>query len=251
MRSDADRVLVAVSGEVDLVVASSLQELLLETEAGRPDRLVLDLRRLLFMDCSGLRIVLEADARARQSGRLLTVACLPGQVRRLLTLVSADQQLDLVAHPGESRRSQAVRAVSPQLGYQARGSIAVITLPARVEADCIPALRSRCKRARDSGSRVIAVDLRALRHIDTHTLSELGMALRAISRHKAKLAIVGADPRIRLMLELCGIDGVEFHPTMKRALAAVRERRRWVKTPVWPGVLRRQHPAPHRSSARS
>jgi anti-anti-sigma factor len=94
-----DRALIAPIGELDLVTASPLHDFLTEVEDSRFDRLVLDLRRLSFMDCSGLRTVLEADARARQAGRQLEVVCFPGQVRRLLALTGAEQQLDVVELP--------------------------------------------------------------------------------------------------------------------------------------------------------
>ena len=168
-------------------------------------------------------------------------------------LVGADRRLNPGVDPGESRRSRgaaAARTADPRLGYRLRGSVAVITLPAHVEPDCILALRSRGVRAVGGGSRAVAVDLHALGRIDTDTLSELAIALRTISRHRATLAIVGADPRIRLMLELCGIDGVEFHPTVRRALDAVGERRRSARTPVWRRVRRRRPPVVGRSSAR-
>jgi anti-anti-sigma factor len=111
------------------------------------------------------------------------------------------------------------------VSYQAHGSVAVIALPARVEAVSVLALRSRSERALVSGSRAIAIDLRATDHIDSPTLSELIAALHRISRHNPKLAVVGADVRVRWVLELCGIEGLQMHPTMRSALAHIRGNR--------------------------
>ena len=111
------------------------------------------------------------------------------------------------------------------MSYQARGSVAIIALPARVESVSVLTLRSRSERALVTGSRAIAIDLRATDHIDTPTLSELGAALRRISRHNPKLAVVGADVRVRWALELCGIEGLQLHPTMRGALAHLRGNR--------------------------
>jgi anti-anti-sigma regulatory factor len=108
------------------------------------------------------------------------------------------------------------------VSYQIRGGVAVIALPARVEAVSVLALRSRSERALVTGSRAIAIDLRATDHIDTPTLSELGAALHRISRHNPKLAVVGADLRIRWVLELCDIEGLQLHATMRVALAHLR-----------------------------
>ena len=115
-------------------------------------------------------------------------------------------------------------ATTRGLGYQARGSVAVIALPSRADSACVLALRSRSERALVTGSRAIAVDLSATEHIDTRTLSELSIVLRRISRHRAKVAVVGADARIRWVLELCGIDELEFHPTIRRALGGIGSR---------------------------
>lgn len=76
---------------------------------------------------------------------------------------------------------------SPALGYQTRGPAAVIALPKRAEAGTVLALRSRSERALNAGHRWIAVDLRAVDHIDTPTLAELCVALRQISAHGHRL----------------------------------------------------------------
>jgi anti-anti-sigma regulatory factor len=119
------------------------------------------------------------------------------------------------------------------------GSASVIALPRLADADCVLALRSRSERALATGSGSIAVDLSATDHIDTPTLCELSTALRMISRHKAKIAVVGADTRIRWVLEVCGIDGVGFHATMRGALAEMRRDQRAAARPPWRRVRRR------------
>ncbi|MGH2909842.1 MAG: hypothetical protein ACRDK8_11145 [Solirubrobacteraceae bacterium] len=113
-------------------------------------------------------------------------------------------------------------AVSFGVGYRAHGRVAVIALPERVETACILALASRSERALHAGTRAIAVDLRATHHIGTHTLSELGIALLRISRQTPALAVVGADPRVRWVLELCDIKGLALHATIGDALAQGR-----------------------------
>jgi anti-anti-sigma regulatory factor len=97
----------------------------------------------------------------------------------------------------------------------ARGAVVVIALPARVASANVRVLRSRSERALVAGHRAVAVDLRAVDNLDTQTLSELCCALRRIARHGAKVAIVGADVRVRSAIELCDIAGIELHLTLR------------------------------------
>ena len=56
----------------------------------------LDLRRLTFMDCRGLSILMSAAARARTSGDRFRVVRGPPTVDRLFELVGSDLGLDFV-----------------------------------------------------------------------------------------------------------------------------------------------------------
>ena len=58
----------SLAGELDLSGARQLETRLEEIERERPARLVVDLRRLGFIDSTGLRLLLQADARARERG---------------------------------------------------------------------------------------------------------------------------------------------------------------------------------------
>jgi hypothetical protein len=55
----------------------------------------------------------------------------------------------------------------------------------------------------------------------------LGLTLRRLTRRAATLAIAGGPPRMRRVLELCAIDGVELHHSVSAdrpaALATPRE----------------------------
>lgn len=102
VQTGRDRTAVAPVGELDLATAGPLQDALNELEAAGSERLVLDLRRVSFMDWWGLRTVLSADLRARQTGRRLEVLCGPGYVTRLLALTGTYQRLDIVEQPRTS-----------------------------------------------------------------------------------------------------------------------------------------------------
>jgi anti-anti-sigma factor len=88
-----------VSGELDLACAEELESKLKQLESSEPDVLVLDLRELEFMDSTGLRTVIAADARARERGGRLVVVRAPGEVDRVFSLTRMDQHLDLVDEP--------------------------------------------------------------------------------------------------------------------------------------------------------
>ena len=75
---------VEVLGEIDIATADLLAEHLdVATAAQRPDVLV-DLRLVEFFDCSGLRVLCRAEARAAGQGGRLRVVCDVPRILRLL-----------------------------------------------------------------------------------------------------------------------------------------------------------------------
>jgi len=98
IRSVREGAVVVPVGELDLATLEPLERAVREVEdAGNPP-LTFDLRGLSFMDCSGLRVLVGPQAHARATRARLTVACGPGQVRRLLKLTGVDQRLEIVEH---------------------------------------------------------------------------------------------------------------------------------------------------------
>jgi anti-anti-sigma factor len=87
------------AGELDLASAEELDSHLKQLESSEPDVLVLDLRELEFMDSTGLRTVIAADARARERGARLVVVRAPEEVDRVFRLTRMDQHLELVDEP--------------------------------------------------------------------------------------------------------------------------------------------------------
>ncbi|MFE7271572.1 STAS domain-containing protein [Streptomyces sp. NPDC057623] len=93
---------VEVMGEVDLATAASVAEHL-DAATGRPESDVLvDLRRVEFFDCSGLRVLCRAETRARErGGRLRVVSAAPRLRRLLLGAGLLDRFPPLPGIPGE------------------------------------------------------------------------------------------------------------------------------------------------------
>jgi anti-sigma B factor antagonist len=88
-----------LEGELDLASTGELEGRLRETERSGPRILLLDLRKVTFIDSSGLRLILGADARARQTGRRLVLVRAPERVHRVFTLTKVDSKLEFVDHP--------------------------------------------------------------------------------------------------------------------------------------------------------
>jgi anti-sigma B factor antagonist len=87
---------VAMTGELDVATAGSVEEALLGVEEDAPERIVLDLRELRFIDSTGLSLLINADRRGRKAGRQVTIVTGSGPPRRILETVGLDTRLDVV-----------------------------------------------------------------------------------------------------------------------------------------------------------
>jgi anti-anti-sigma factor len=90
---------IALAGEFDLSSAPEVEDVLREIEQQRPALLVLDLRELTFMDSTGLRVMVSADARARDDSRRLAIVQGPEAVHRVFRITGLDDHLDIVETP--------------------------------------------------------------------------------------------------------------------------------------------------------
>jgi len=90
---------VALVGELDISSAPRVEEEMERLEAAEPAVLVLDLRGLAFMDSTGLRLIVGADARAREQGRRLAVVRGPDVVQRIFNVTRLDERLEMVDDP--------------------------------------------------------------------------------------------------------------------------------------------------------
>ena len=92
-----------LTGELDISTAQRLEDDLRRVEAERPELIVLDLQELAFLDSTGLRLMIMADARAREEGRRLAIMRANEMIQRVLRLTRLDERLDVVADPGALR----------------------------------------------------------------------------------------------------------------------------------------------------
>lgn len=96
---NGDTVRLALVGEFDLSNAAQVEDALKQIELDRPPLLVLDLRELTFMDSTGLRVMVAADARARDDSRRLAIVQGPESVHRVFRITGLDDHLEMVETP--------------------------------------------------------------------------------------------------------------------------------------------------------
>ena len=89
-------VLLKLTGELDISSAAKVEDELSRVEPRKPEQIVLDLSALDFMDSTGLRLLIAADARARDEGRRLTIVKGPEPVQRVFRITRLEERLDLV-----------------------------------------------------------------------------------------------------------------------------------------------------------
>jgi anti-sigma B factor antagonist len=94
-------VTLALSGELDLMSSPALDEALERAFGANPELLVVDLRKLEFMDSTGLHRLVSAQQRALQSGQRFGVVRGGEQVQRLFDLTGITELLTIVDAPEE------------------------------------------------------------------------------------------------------------------------------------------------------
>ena len=99
--NQGDAAVVAVSGELDLRTSPELEKRLTRAFDAGAELVILDLRRIEFMDSTGLRVVLSAHRRAHETGRRFALVRGADQVERVLTLTGVRDLLTVVDAPEE------------------------------------------------------------------------------------------------------------------------------------------------------
>lgn len=84
-------------GELDLSTADPLKLRLELVEREDPETIVVDLRRVTFMDSIGLGILVSHRLRAKQAGRRLVLVEGPPHIQDLFALTGMQEQFDWVA----------------------------------------------------------------------------------------------------------------------------------------------------------
>jgi anti-sigma B factor antagonist len=99
VRESEGAILIALFGELDISEIEAVEKVLAAAESKRPTALIIDLRGLEFMDSSGIRLVVEADLRAREEDRRLILVRGSEAVHRVLTIALLDKRLEFLDEP--------------------------------------------------------------------------------------------------------------------------------------------------------
>ena len=91
--TDVGAVVVVVQGEIDVATVDRLRARLADSCQGDA---TVDLRRVAFLDCLGLQVLLEQHERSSEHGRRLDFVQGPPAVRRLFELTGTLERLSFV-----------------------------------------------------------------------------------------------------------------------------------------------------------
>lgn len=100
VQHNGSTLVVSPRGEIDLATVALVREAV-EREHKSRERLVVDLRRVAFMDTSGLRYVLELSERSAQDGFELRIVRGGRAVQRVFEVSGLEGRLPFVDDPGQ------------------------------------------------------------------------------------------------------------------------------------------------------
>jgi anti-anti-sigma factor len=97
----ANAALLVLSGELDIASAPELEQALAEIASEQVKLVVVDLRKLEFMDSTGLSVIVRAHQRLSEQDCELTLVKGPPQVQRLLDLTGVAERVRLGSAPDD------------------------------------------------------------------------------------------------------------------------------------------------------
>jgi anti-sigma B factor antagonist len=112
--ADSHGVVLALRGELDLLSAPEFEQKRREIEATRPGRILIDLRNLDFMDCTGISLMIGAQQSAHANGHLLALRRGPNQVQRLFQLLGLLDHFTFLDERPPRRDAPAVSSGRPE-----------------------------------------------------------------------------------------------------------------------------------------
>jgi anti-sigma B factor antagonist len=99
VEEEGDTVRLELVGELDIDTRLSLKGALARAEAAHPETIVVDLRRLEFMDSMGLGVLLGALRRSRTGGWRLVLVKGPEPIEQLLLITGVKNLVEMVDEP--------------------------------------------------------------------------------------------------------------------------------------------------------
>lgn len=99
VRQEADRVILALTGELDIASAPLLQGAVERANLDSRELVVLDLDGLEFIDSTGLRVILAVRKLCAERGQELAITRGSQQVERLLAVTGVADHLKMIPSP--------------------------------------------------------------------------------------------------------------------------------------------------------
>jgi len=93
-RRDDDSIVIELAGELELANAAAVNDELRRACATDCRRIVLDLRRLEFLDSTGIHAFVQSHKRCVEDGRAISLLLTPGPVLRILEVCGMLRLLD-------------------------------------------------------------------------------------------------------------------------------------------------------------
>jgi anti-anti-sigma factor len=88
-----EQLVLRVLGELDLATASALEHHIEIAWSNDPPALVLDLKELTFMDCRGVRLILQTHERAIAADKSFSLRRVPRHAQRVFDLLGLTEQI--------------------------------------------------------------------------------------------------------------------------------------------------------------
>ncbi len=98
---EGERVVLSLDGELDLASVPLLESEVENATLDSPATIVLDLRKLEFIDSTGLRAILSLDKSSTERGQAFALVRGSQQVQRLMSMTRVDEHLRIIATPEE------------------------------------------------------------------------------------------------------------------------------------------------------
>jgi len=103
-----ERAALRLSGEVDAYTAPQFREQMAEAEQAGPKGVIVDLRKVKYLDSTGLGVMMGGAKRAREREGRLAVICTNEHILRILTISGLAELIAIV--PDEAKALQVLGA---------------------------------------------------------------------------------------------------------------------------------------------
>ncbi len=106
-RTEGDVEIIEVGGEIDVYTAPRLREAIVTAVDAGHTRLVIDVRKVDFLDSTGLGVLVGALKRVRADGGSLDIVCTQERILKIFEITGLDKVFGLHATVDEARDANA------------------------------------------------------------------------------------------------------------------------------------------------